>query len=209
VSNDKKILNAVTKYGGKTLRTSKKHLNGTSRCCEAAKLLKSDFFLILQGDEILALPRHIDQLINEALKKPHIKTINLISKLKTPLDLKDENIVKCFLGKDRQVVALFRKSPSVASPKMQMEIVFKVLGMFIFEANTLRNLSKTKTQPLEKLELIEQLRIQEIGIPLNTLQVDRSLESVNTAKDLIKVKKYLGTNQEQKIILSEILKHEK
>lgn len=209
VSNDEKIINAVIDYGGKVVRTTKKHLNGTSRCSEAAKLIKSDFFLILQGDEILTLPRHIDQLINEALKRPHFKIINLIAKLKSPLDLKDKNVVKCFLGKDRQVVALFRKSPSVANSKIQMKIVFKVLGMFIFEANTLRNLSKTKTQPLEKMELIEQLRIQEIGIPLNTLQVDRSLESVNTKKDLIKVKKYLKTNLEQEIILSEILKHEK
>ena len=86
-----------------------------------------------------------------------------------------------------------------------MNLVFKVLGIFIFEASTLRNLSETKIQPLEKLELIEQLRIQEIGITLNTLQVDRSLESVNTESDLIKIKKDLIANREQRLILNEII----
>ena len=205
VSNDEKILKTVIENGGKTIRTYKKHLNGTSRCSEAAKLIKSDFFLILQGDEILALPRHIDELISEALIKPDIKIINLISKLKNLSDLKNKNVVKCFLGKERQVIALFRKSPSTADPKLQMNLVFKVLGIFIFEASTLRNLSETKIQPLEKLELIEQLRIQEIGITLNTLQVDRSLESVNTESDLIKIKKDLIANREQRLILNEII----
>ena len=69
----------------------------------------------------------------------------------------------------------------------------------------MRNLSETKIQPLEKLELIEQLRIQEIGITLNTLQVDRSLESVNTESDLIKIKKDLIANREQRLILNEII----
>ena len=64
VSNDKKILKTISGYGGKTLQTHRKHLNGTSRCSEAAEQLKSKFYLILQGDEILTLPRHINQLIN-------------------------------------------------------------------------------------------------------------------------------------------------
>lgn len=206
VSNDEKILNTVLEYGGKTIRTYKKHLNGTSRCSEAAKLIKSDFFLILQGDEIMVLPRYIDELISEALIKPHIKIINSISKLKNLSDLKNKNVVKCFLGQERQVIALFRKSPSTADPKLQMNLIFKVLGIFIFEANTLRNLSKTKIQPMEKLESIEQLRIQEIGITLNTLQFDRSLESVNTENDLVKIKKDLIANKEQRDILNKIRK---
>jgi len=206
VSSDKKILKTVIKYGGKTIRTHKKHLNGTSRCSEAAKSIKSDFFLILQGDEILALPRHIDALIGEALTKPHIKIINLISRLNNLSDLRNKNIVKCFLGKERQIISLFRRSPSTAEPKLQMNLVFKVLGVFIFDANTLRNLSEIKIQPLEKLESIEQLRIQEIGLTLNTLEVDTPLESVNTENDLVKIKKDLIANPEQRLILNKIIK---
>ena len=197
VSSDEKILNTVSEYDGKTIRTYKKHFNGTSRCSEEVKIIKSDFFLILQGGEIFALPRRIDQLINEALKNLHVRNINSILKFNNLSDLKDKNLVKNLLRKERKVIALFRKLPSTAKPKIQLTLIFKVLRMFIFGVNTLRNLSKSKTLPLEKSELIEKLRIREIGITLNTLRVDRSSESVNTAKDLFKIKKDLRTNREQ------------
>lgn len=209
VSNDKKILKTISGYGGKTIQTHRKHLNGTSRCAEAAEQLKSKFYLILQGDEILALPRHIDELINESIIKPDSKVINLVSKLEKKSDLNDKNIVKCLIGINGQVIALFRKSPLTSSIKTQMQHVHKVLGMFIFESNTLSKISKQAIQPLEKTELIEQIRLQEIGLPINSLVVDISPESVNVASDIAKVNKKLKNNKEQKRILVEILNYEK
>ena len=80
--------------------------------------------------------------------------------------------------------------------------------MFLFESNTLSQIAKQPIQPLEKTELIEQLRLQEIGITINSLLVDISLESVNIASDLSKVKKKLKNNKEQKQILAKILNYE-
>jgi len=208
VSNDKKILKTISGYGGKTLQTHRKHLNGTSRCSEAAEQLKSKFYLILQGDEILALPRHINQLINESINKPNSKVVNLISKLEKESELKDKNIVKCLIGMDKHVIALFRKSPLTSKSKTQMQLIYKVLGMFLFESNTLSQIARQPIQPLEKTELIEQLRLQEIGITINSLLVDISLESVNIPSDLSKVKKKLKNNKEQKQILAKILNYE-
>jgi len=59
VTGDKKIIETVQKYQGKYIKTTKKHLNGTSRCSEAMLHLNSDYYLILQGDEALVLPKHI------------------------------------------------------------------------------------------------------------------------------------------------------
>jgi len=208
VSNDKKILKTISEYGGKTLQTHKKHINGTSRCSEAAEQLKSKFYLILQGDEILELPRHIDQLINESLNKPNSKIINLISRLEKKSDLNDKNIVKCLTGMNKHVIALFRKSPLTSNSQTQMQLIHKVLGMFLFESNTLFQISKQAIQPLEKTELIEQIRLQEIGITINSLLVDKSTESVNIASDLSKVKEKLKNDSEQKQILAKILNYE-
>jgi CMP-2-keto-3-deoxyoctulosonic acid synthetase len=55
----------------------------------------------------------------------------------------------------------------------------------------------------------EQLRLQEIGTTINSLLVDISLESVNIASDLSKVKKKLKNDKEQKQILAKILNYEK
>jgi CMP-2-keto-3-deoxyoctulosonic acid synthetase len=89
-----------------------------------------------------------------------------------------------------------------------MQLIYKVLGMFLFESNTLSQIAKQPIQPLEKTELIEQLRLQEIGITISSLIVDVSLESVNIASDLSKVKKKLKTDKEQKQILAKILNYE-
>jgi CMP-2-keto-3-deoxyoctulosonic acid synthetase len=80
--------------------------------------------------------------------------------------------------------------------------------MFLFESNTLSQIAKQPIQPLEKTELIEQLRLQEIGTTINSLLVDISLESVNIASDLSKVKKKLKNDKEQKQILAKILNYE-
>ena len=109
---------------------------------------------------------------------------------------------------NKDVIALFRKSPLTSKSKTQMQLIYKVLGMFLFESNTLSQIAKQPIQPLEKTELIEQLRLQEIGITINSLLVDISLESVNIASDLSKVKKKLKNNKEQKQILAKILNYE-
>ena len=47
--------------------TSKDHLNGTTRCAEAAKTLEldeSDIVIDIQGDEPLLDPKDIDKMIN-------------------------------------------------------------------------------------------------------------------------------------------------
>jgi len=208
VSNDKMILKTISRYGGKTLQTYRKHLNGTSRCSEAAEQLKSKFYLILQGDEILVLPRHINQLIRESINEPKLKVINLISRLEKESDLKDNNIVKCLIGMNKQVIALFRKSPLTSNNETQVELIYKVLGMFLFKSSTLAQVAEQTSQLLEKTELIEQLRLLEMGITINSLIVDKSLESVNTASDLSKVQKKLKNDKEQNQILSKILNYE-
>jgi CMP-2-keto-3-deoxyoctulosonic acid synthetase len=80
--------------------------------------------------------------------------------------------------------------------------------MFLFESKTLSHFAKKPIQPLEKNELIEQLRLQEIGITINSLLVDKSLESVNIASDLSKAIKKLKNDKEQKQILAKILNYE-
>ena len=64
--DDLKISNAVKKYGAKVMLTSKHHINGTDRICEAYKKIGKNYQLVVdvQGDEPLISPLHIDKVIN-------------------------------------------------------------------------------------------------------------------------------------------------
>ena len=57
------IKEAVEYFGGKVIMTSRNHINGTSRVAEAVKDLNIDNVMLLQGDEPLIMPRHIDEII--------------------------------------------------------------------------------------------------------------------------------------------------
>ena len=205
VSNDKKILKTISGYGGKTLQTHRKHLNGTSRCAEAAEQLKSKFYLILQGDEILALPRHINQLINESINKPNSKVINLISKLEKESELQDKNIVKCLLNARGCVIYIFRKSPLVSEKSTQLGLIKKICGIYAISSKSLKSTLESKHQPIENSESIEQLKILELDMQITAVQVDRNYPSVNTKTDARKVRSIIKKDPYQKNILNRIL----
>ena len=61
-SGDREILETVQKYGGEVKETQKKHLNGTSRVAEAVEDIDCTHVIVIQGDEPLINPKHIDDV---------------------------------------------------------------------------------------------------------------------------------------------------
>src|SRR5262245_9928942 len=53
---DREIVRAVESFGGKAIMTSPKHERGTDRVAEAARGLKADVVVNIQGDEPLLHP---------------------------------------------------------------------------------------------------------------------------------------------------------
>ena len=96
-SGDDEILETIRNFGGTAIKSERDHLNGMSRVGEVAEKLDFDYYLVLQGDEILSLPRHIDQMISR-IKSHNVKTsINAITPLDDVSELTDVSIVKCVL----------------------------------------------------------------------------------------------------------------
>ena len=65
-----KIAQAVVQHGGKFIMTRSEHVNGTERIAEAAKDIKADYFVDIQGDEPLIDPSHIDTVVREHGQHP-------------------------------------------------------------------------------------------------------------------------------------------
>ena len=76
--------------------TSNTHKNGTQRASEAAKKIKSDYVILLQGDEPCILPSTIDDLI-EKIQKDKGEFYNAICPIKQKATLYDKSSVKCAL----------------------------------------------------------------------------------------------------------------
>ena len=84
---DEQIKQTVEFFGGNVIMTSKKHKNGTSRVTEAINSLDIDKIMLLQGDEPLILPRHIDKIISIVEKDGKYDAWNATGHLEVSDDL--------------------------------------------------------------------------------------------------------------------------
>ena len=84
-TDDDRISDKVIAFGGKALRTSPRHLSGTDRVAEAARLMQADsedLIINIQGNEPIFETRIIEQLIQPFQEDPSL----LMGTLARPID---------------------------------------------------------------------------------------------------------------------------
>ena len=74
---DEEIADQILKYNGEVIMTSNKHLTGTTRVAEAIEQIDCTHVLILQGDEPLLLPTHLDFIVSHIVGEPDIDAWNV------------------------------------------------------------------------------------------------------------------------------------
>lgn len=198
VTGDDEIVELVRSHGGNVIRTFEEHQNGTSRCEEAARGLGHEYFIIVQGDEVLILPRHIDLMIQTILSNPEISCFNAIAELTSFEDLNDTSIVKCALNTSGNIVFMFRRSPLSNSKIQSIHFFYKVLGLFAFKKSELHYLAKASMTDIEVAESIEQMRLIENARQIRAVKQDTSYPSVNVESDVTKVNKEIDESLEQR-----------
>ena len=109
-TDEKKIFNLVKFSNFRAIMTSKKCLTGTDRVAEAAKKIKADIYINVQGDEPLVNYRDIKKII-EAKKKFPNHIICGYSYLKKDENVNNKNIPKVILNK-RGIIIYFEISYS-------------------------------------------------------------------------------------------------
>ena len=196
-SGDKEILDIVEKFGGETIRTYKKHLNGTSRVTEAVRNLDFTHLVIIQGDEPLIQKEHLSKIANSIMKNPSGHAWNSISQLNSLRDLESVNIVKAAINKEGKIIYIFRKTPSFAKLSDQLIYIKKIQGLIAFRKDVLEKLSLLPESYGERFESIEQLRIISYGFQLEGVMQKEQVPSINEEKDLEEFFDYLKKNKVQ------------
>lgn len=201
---DKQIADAVTAGGGKVIMTSNAHLNGTSRIAEAVADIDCTHTLLLQGDEPLLLPRHVEKMIAAIQAAPTNDAWNATAPINHPEELDRHSFVKCAVTKAGNIIYAFRRSPSVSQFSDQQRYIRKVLGLIAYRRDFLLQLVGMEPGLVEQYESIEQMRIVEGGGRLVSVAVDESLPSVNEPHEADIVLEYIRTNSEQQQLLDRI-----
>jgi 3-deoxy-manno-octulosonate cytidylyltransferase (CMP-KDO synthetase) len=201
---DQEIADALTPFGAKVIMTSKEHENGTARVAEAISKIDCDEVILVQGDEPLILPRHIDLISNEIANSQNISVWNATGPLESINDLERNSFVKCSVI-ENNILYCFRKSPSFKDFESQKIYIRKVLGIIAFKKDFLNQLVKLKPSLIEKIESIEQMRIIENGYSIKSIPLESSQPSINEPDELTEVLNYIKSNTEQQMLLEKVL----
>lgn len=202
---DLEIEKVLKNFGAKIIKTSANHKNGTSRVAEAVQCIDCSHVILLQGDEPLILPEQINSFIENIQINDQTYAWNGTAPLLNSEELDKDSFVKCILSKNDEISFFCRRSPFFAKFTEQKQIFRKVMGIIGYEKKFLLNLVKLPPSIVEIIESIEQARIIDNGFKIKSVDIKRSLPSVNYFEEANIVHKEMLNDEDQKKIIKKIL----
>ena len=202
---DDEVASIIRSFGGDVVMTASTHRNGTTRVAEAVQHLDYSHVILLQGDEPLLLPRHIDTMIDAMKREPETFAWNATSTVEHPDELDRHSFVKCAISPRGRIMYCFRRSPCFSSFESQKSFIRKILGIISYRKDVLASYAELEPTPIEEYEFIEQMRILECGYSLTSVSVEPSLPSVNEPHEIQTVLDFLSHNVEQNTLLRQLL----
>jgi 3-deoxy-manno-octulosonate cytidylyltransferase (CMP-KDO synthetase) len=183
-TDDERIAAAVRAAGGEALLTSPDCRSGTDRTAEAARALPGeDLVLNCQGDEPEVDPAALDALADAMEADPATPMGTLAAPLRSDAEFAAPSVVKVVA--DAAGFALyFSRAPipfrrEAAAPDRRLRHV----GVYAFRRAFLEEFARTPQSPLERVEVLEQLRALEAGARIRVVTVDRAPPGVDTRED--------------------------
>jgi 3-deoxy-manno-octulosonate cytidylyltransferase (CMP-KDO synthetase) len=197
-TDDERIQQAVTAFGGVCRMTRADHETGTDRLAEVVAGLDADIIVNVQGDEPLIEPAMIDQAIRPFLDDPALRMGTLKTRIRSLHDFLSPNVVKVVTDKDnnalyfsRSPLPFFRdkwkdlKDESFSSGKL---LCYKHVGLYVYRRDFLIEFAAMAPTFLEISEKLEQLRALENGVAIRVVETEFESIGVDTPDDLAKAR---------------------
>jgi 3-deoxy-manno-octulosonate cytidylyltransferase (CMP-KDO synthetase) len=189
-TDDKRIKTVCDIHGMNAIMTSDKHPTGTDRVAEVANTIPADLYLVIMGDEPLINANILYRLIEKALTETQASAVMLTQRFTHLPDIVNSTTIKIALSNESRVIFMSR-SP-IPYPKASINFdYYKNIGAYVFTKEVLRFFQKTLPGKLEDIEEIELLRLLENGKIVYAQIVDIDSISVDTPKDLDRVRQRL------------------
>ncbi len=190
-TDDRRIADAVTRFGGEARLTRPDHVSGTDRLAEVAETLDCDVVVNVQGDEPLLDSDAIREVV-APFADPAVTITTLYRRIEDPADVTNPNVVKVVL--DRAGYALYFSRapiPFARNPRGGWPPLYRHIGIYAYRRRALLVLAKLEPTPLERTESLEQLRALEHGIRIRAVETRYDSIGVDTPGDLEQVRRLL------------------
>ena len=198
-TDDERIFDAVTSFGGRAVMTSVAHRSGTDRIAEAMEKIGDDHDVVvnIQGDEpfirqeqITALCHCFDEAETQiaTLGKP-FGDIASVDNPNSPKIVVDNRGFALYFS--RSVIPFVR---GVVHEEWLGHYPFlKHLGLYAYRSEVLREITRLPQSSLEKAESLEQLRWLQNGYRIRVALTDMETVGIDTPEDLQRAEEFLKT----------------
>lgn len=194
-TDDSRIFDTVTAFGGIAVMTSDTHRSGTDRICEAYDNLHSnaDVVINIQGDEPFIDPSQISALkecfddkdvLIATLARPFDKSLGIeaLTNRNTPKVVTDNNGNAMYFS--RSVIPFVRNYPIEEWPEHASFLTH--IGMYGYRADTLHHITRLPQSALEIDESLEQLRWHQNGYKIRVAVNNCPTIGIDTPEDFEK-----------------------
>lgn len=181
-TDDKRISQAVTEFGGQSIMTSPDCLTGTDRLAEANETLNCDFLINVQGDEPLINPQHINAVISKFLETGHVT--NAMCPITSEQEFCSLTVPKVTFTKSKRLMYMSRAGIPLTK-NGSFEFSYKQVCIYAFSKEQLKFFASypTKTQH-EDVEDIEILRFLESDYYVDMVEVEAGSLAVDIPEDI-------------------------
>jgi 3-deoxy-manno-octulosonate cytidylyltransferase (CMP-KDO synthetase) len=162
-----------------------------------------DIVVNVQGDEPIIEPAMIDEAVAPLVRDGSIPVGTLVRKIESDDELTNPGIVKVVLDRNSNGM-YFSRSPIPFGrdlhPKewLKHHTYYKHFGLYVFRREFLTTFKNLAQSQYEKAEKLEQLRILEGGYKIRCTITSFDSVTVDTQKDLDKVRAIVSQRARQK-----------
>ena len=194
-TDDARVAQAVTDFGGLVQMSRTDHVSGTDRLAEVAEALRCELVVNVQVDEPLIDPTAIDAAVASCTADASVMMSTLRCPLRNAKDLHDPNVVK--VAVDHNGYALYFSRAAIGLDRADSRFpplrpVDKHIGLYVYRRPFLLTLAQLDPTPLERAEQLEQMRALEHGHRIMTTATTHDSIGVDTPAELEHVRRLVA-----------------
>lgn len=196
-TDDQRIYDAVTGFGGRAIMTRTDHQSGTDRIREAYEKIGENFDVIIniQGDEPF-IQRSQIKTVMECFYDENTQIATLGKPFETMEAVRNPNSPKIVIDNNGYALYFSRSEIPFVRNVDEKEWInkypfMKHIGLYAYRSNVLKEITELPQSSLELAESLEQLRWLQNGYKIKVGTTDVETVGIDTPDDLKRAEEYL------------------
>ncbi|HUP45991.1 MAG TPA: 3-deoxy-manno-octulosonate cytidylyltransferase [Thermoanaerobaculia bacterium] len=184
-TDDDRIADHVSAFGGGVLRPEGDFQTGTDRIAAAVRLLGDEFDQVVnvQGDEPLLDAGAVGRVIETLQREEEVDIATLASPIGNEEEYRSRDVVKVVTDLAGNAL-YFSRAPI---PFGSRDEARRHIGLYGYQTRALLRFAELPQTSLERAESLEQLRALENGLKIRVLHTDKPHLGVDRPEDVLRV----------------------